>query len=72
MKPIIHKSRLWLAPAVLAAAALFACNDDGTAETQSIPTTQETEATAPPTTGPPRAGAPCDDFLPGSRHVPMC
>jgi hypothetical protein len=72
MKPIIHKSRLCLAPAVLAAAALLACNDDGTAEAQNIPAESESEATAPPKTGPPEARASCDDLLPGSRHVPMC
>jgi hypothetical protein len=72
MKPIIHKSRLWLAPAVLAAAALLACNDDGTAETQNIPAVTEPEATTPSETGPSEVRASCDDFLPGSRHVPMC
>jgi hypothetical protein len=68
MKPIIHKNRLWLAPAVLAAAALLACNDDGTAETQSTTQEQGTETTASTETDPPEAS--CDDFLPGSRHVP--
>jgi hypothetical protein len=72
MKRIIQQSRLWLAPAVLAAAALLACNDDGTAETQNIPAESKPEATAPPETGPPEARAPCDDLLPGSQHVPMC
>jgi hypothetical protein len=72
MKRIIQQSRLWLAPAVLAAAALLACNDDGTAETQNTPTEAEPGAPAPPETGPPEARAPCDDFLPGSQHVPMC
>jgi hypothetical protein len=53
MKPIIHKSRVWLAPAVLAAAALLACNDEGAAETRNIPPESETETSAPPETGSP-------------------
>jgi hypothetical protein len=71
MKPIIHKSRLWLAPAVLAATALLACNDDGAAETQNIPAGPVTEA--PPETDPSEVRAPCDDeVMPGSQHVPIC
>jgi len=72
MKRIIQQSRLWLAPAVLAGAALFACNDDGTAETRIIPAEREMETPASPGTGRSGARAPCDELLPRSQHVPTC
>jgi hypothetical protein len=72
MKRIIQQSRLWLAPAVLAGAALLACNDDGTAQAQNIPAEPEIDAPASPETSRPEARASCDDLLSGSRHVPRC
>ena len=85
MKRIIEQSRLWLAPAVLAAAALLACNDNPTAETQATTTQSEIEspgstdgndqhrqADACSLSGGCSGLRSADDFLPGSRHVPKC
>jgi hypothetical protein len=86
MKRIITQSRLWLAPTVLAAAALLACNHNPTTETQA-----NTPQSASASSGqrvewghqhqelvdrPLRPGCTnprsADDFLPGTRHVPKC
>ena len=86
MKRIIKPSRLWLAPTVLATAALLACTHTPTTETRA-----KVDRTASESWGqrdewgdqqrelvdhPASAGCTnprsAADFLPGTRHVPRC
>jgi hypothetical protein len=70
MKRIITHTRLWLAPPVLAAAALLACNDDPTIATQA--NTAEHSIRSPDSTAGCSNPRSAHDFLLGSRHVPNC
>ena len=72
MKRIIKQSPLWLAPAVLAGAALLACNDGRTAESRANTTRPEIDAPASPQPAECSGLGSADAFLPGSRHVPKC
>jgi hypothetical protein len=85
MKRILKQSRLWLAPTVLAAAALLACNGVATTETQAGTQPKSESSGQRHEWGDqhrqqvnPLSSAGCpnprsaDDFLPGTRHVPKC
>ena len=75
MKRIINH-RLWLVPAVLAAAALVACGEDGRVDPRNIPestidTPDTSEGETTTTTGCSNPQS-TEDFLPGSRRIPKC
>jgi hypothetical protein len=75
MKRIINH-RLWLVPAVLAAAALVACGEDSRVDPTNIP--QSTIDTPDTSEGDTTTTAGCsnpkstEDFLLGSRRIPKC
>jgi predicted small lipoprotein YifL len=75
MKRILNH-RPWLVPAVLAAAALVACGEDGRVQpsnfpesTIDAPDTSDGETTTTTGCSNPQSA---QDFLPGSRHIPKC
>jgi hypothetical protein len=72
MKRIIKQSALQLAPTVLAAAALLACNDGPTTRAQTNSTQPAIESPVSPTTTQCWGLGSADAFVPGSRHMPKC